>query len=892
MTGRKIGPYEVVEKLGEGGMGEVYRATDSKLKREVAIKVLPAAFTNDPERLARFEREAQLLAQLHHPNIASIFGLEESDGERALVMELVEGPTLAERLADGPLALAEALPIARQIAEALEEAHEKGIVHRDLKPQNVKVTADGKVKVLDFGLAKAMDPESGSGGSVTASPTLMNSPTLTAAGTQLGVILGTAAYMAPEQARGGIADRRADVWAFGVVLFEMLTGKSLFAADTVPDTLARVLTREPDVAELPPEVPAAVRTLVRRCLVRQPRNRLHSIADARIAIDDVLEGRSDESPVLLPVVPPAPAGAAGSRAWIAWAVAGMALLALLASRILRDGGDAGGVSLAEASIRILVTAGVSTDPSVSPDGRTLAFVSERDGRDRVWIKDLASGSESVLGRDPSWLPRFSPDGTSVLFLTQEGDRVDIYRISLATREERLVARNGIDADWSPDGRRVLFIRGDIENFRSGRELVEIDLASGTETLLHTDPTGALFEPHWSPDGRRIAIQSYGPQTGTDDRLLILDPGGRQVREIPMQFEGRPGTRIRGAVWLDVHRLALLLLDLGEQVSNSGRIAVCDVDTGRLRSLQPLAAVGWGLTVAGQDSLVVSTGSSDQNLYESHRIEGGWSPVEARTEGPFVDRQPVYSPDGRWLVFTSSRSGNLDVWRRDRQSGELQRLTDDKADDWDPALSPDGKRLLFSSNRSGRFQIWIADADGSSARQVTDFENAQNPTMTPDGEWIFFVRQGSVGENGVWKVRVDGSDASPIVKGNLLVPETSPDGRFVAARTFDGHPLLRVATSGYLENVDLGPSDRYRWSVESGKTFLWAIGILSESREIRRYSFDPWTGRVGQPETVLPADVVRSAETLGVARDGSAVAFSRAASRRAQLLRIDGITGLR
>ncbi|MEZ5313957.1 MAG: serine/threonine-protein kinase [Thermoanaerobaculia bacterium] len=245
MTGRKIGSYEVLEKLGEGGMGEVYRASDPKLKREVAIKVLPAAFTNDSERLARFEREAQLLAQLHHPNIASIFGLEESDGERALVMELVEGPTLAERLTAGPLAVAEALPIARQIAEALEEAHEKGIVHRDLKPQNVKVTADGTVKVLDFGLAKAMEePGSTAAADVARSPTIMNSPTLTAVhGTQLGVILGTAAYMAPEQAAGAAVDRRADIWAFGVVLFEMLTGKSLFAADTVPDTLARVCPR-------------------------------------------------------------------------------------------------------------------------------------------------------------------------------------------------------------------------------------------------------------------------------------------------------------------------------------------------------------------------------------------------------------------------------------------------------------------------------------------------------------------------------------------------------------------------------------------------------------------------------------------------------------------------
>ena len=300
VPGSRLGPYEITAPLGEGGMGDVYRATDSKLKREVAIKVLPEAFAADAERLARFEREAQVLAQLQHPNIASIYGLEESSGVRALVMELVEGDDLAERLKRGPLPLDEALAIARQIAEALEAAHEKGIVHRDLKPANVKLTPDGKVKVLDFGLAKAMDPPAGSASAadLARSPTLMNSPTMTAAhGTQLGVILGTAAYMAPEQARGGAVDKRADIWAFGVVLYEMLTGRSLFAADTVSDTLAGVLKSEIDLAKLPAGTPPAIRRLLRRCLERNPKNRLHDIADARIVLDELEAGVADESPV-------------------------------------------------------------------------------------------------------------------------------------------------------------------------------------------------------------------------------------------------------------------------------------------------------------------------------------------------------------------------------------------------------------------------------------------------------------------------------------------------------------------------------------------------------------------------------------------------------------------
>ncbi|MEZ5313948.1 MAG: serine/threonine-protein kinase [Thermoanaerobaculia bacterium] len=292
MIGSRLGNYGITSKLGEGGMGEVWRATDTRLDREVAIKVLPAAFTADPERLARFEREAKLLAQLHHPHIASIFGLEEADGVRALVMELVEGPTLAERIGRGALPVDEALAVARQICEALEAAHEKGIVHRDLKPQNVKVRADGTVKVLDFGLAKAMDPTGGeaSPSQQGRSPTLMNSPTLTAAGTQLGMILGTAAYMAPEQARGGIVDKRADIWAFGVVLFEMLTGDGLFLEGSVVDTLSAVMRKPVELEKLPAGTPPAIRRLLRRCLERNPKNRLHDIADARIVIDEVLAG--------------------------------------------------------------------------------------------------------------------------------------------------------------------------------------------------------------------------------------------------------------------------------------------------------------------------------------------------------------------------------------------------------------------------------------------------------------------------------------------------------------------------------------------------------------------------------------------------------------------------
>ena len=282
--GTTLGPYEVVEEIGRGGMGEVYRARDTKLDRDVALKVLPQAFTDDPDRLARFEREAKVLASLNHPNIGHIYGLEEAEGQKALVLELVEGPTLTDRIAQGPIPVDEALPIAKQITEALEAAHEQGVIHRDLKPANIKVRDDGMVKVLDFGLAKAFEPEAGSV-SASMSPTV----SLTAAATQLGMVIGTAAYMAPEQANGLTVDKRADIWAYGAVLFEMLTGKKMFEASDVSEMLASVLVKDPDISSIGQHVPAHIRSVVRQCLVKDPKERLRDIGDVRLPMRGVFE---------------------------------------------------------------------------------------------------------------------------------------------------------------------------------------------------------------------------------------------------------------------------------------------------------------------------------------------------------------------------------------------------------------------------------------------------------------------------------------------------------------------------------------------------------------------------------------------------------------------------
>jgi Tol biopolymer transport system component len=905
MIGSKLGSYEITAKLGEGGMGEVWRARDTKLERDVAIKVLPAAFVEDHERLQRFEREAKLLAQLNHPNIAHIYGLEASGDAHALVLELVEGPTLAERLESGPLPLDESLSLARQIAEALEEAHEKGIVHRDLKPQNIKASLDGKVKVLDFGLAKAMDPTGVASGAPSASQ-LAASPTLTLGATVQGVILGTAAYMAPEQARGTSVDRRADVWGFGVVLYEMLTGETLFAADTVPDTLARVLTREVELSKLPDTVPPAIRRLLRRCLVRSPKDRLHSIADARIVIDDVLAGRIEEpaaSPAGENAAEAAPAVAPRSLGvrlgpWLVGALAGALIGGLAVSR------SSGGLSpspVGEARMQTLVSGGPSNGPSLSPDGKTLAFSSFRNGEERVWIKDLASGSESALSRSPSFGPVFSPDGTSVLFHRDEGRRQDLYRIALATREERLVARAADSGSWSPDGGSVIYVRQPerrADGSISDSEIVEVELGSGkTRTLFRGEiASSGSIAPLWSPDGRWVVIGIFEGQAGVPHRIGLLDPENGKLEQYPIQVPHVAVSRLAGMAWVSPQRLALLLADGGDQPGSSGRVATFDLDSKAVRSLLPLQPVGTGIAVAGSNSVVVSLASLEQSLHEQRRgPEGGWGNVELRTEGPYADRQPTYSHDGKWLLFSSNRSGNIDLWRLNRDSGELQRLTDHEAQDWDPAMSPDGRQLLFSSNRSGRYQIWISEADGSSPRQVTDVENAQNPTMTADGEWIVFSLQGGgTNEIGIWKIRPDGRDLTLIRKTtNAFIPETSPDGRFAVYNGSGGGEGARIVRIADGEFVPLSAStgNRFRWSVESGKTHLWAIVRSPDDVTIRRFVFDPVSGVVGDGEIVLPASLAQDAESLGVAPDGSAFTYSRTASVKTQILRIDGLTGL-
>ncbi|MCM2270078.1 MAG: protein kinase, partial [Thermoanaerobaculia bacterium] len=710
MIGQRLGPYEITAKLGEGGMGEVYRATDTKLKRDVAIKVLPQGFTEDKERLARFEREAQVLAQLHHPNIASIFGLEESDGTKALVMELVEGPTLAERLESGSLPFNESLSVSLQIAHALEEAHEKGIVHRDLKPQNIKASIEGKVKVLDFGLAKAMDPAAGSAASaadLARSPTLMQSPTLTAAhGTQLGVILGTAAYMAPEQARGVAVDKRADIWAFGVVLFEMLTSRRLFEGELVTDVLADVLRREIDFDALPPSTPPAIRRLLRRCLERNPKNRLHDIADARLVIEDVAAGRFDEAVASAASSQPPTPLRRGRLVLLATALVALGVVGgRLVSPPVPETSAASAEGLRPSFRQLTKMPGGENGPTLAPDGETLVYV-KHDGGDLDLFSQRVDGTTAIaltVGCDQDdFDPAFSPDGRRIAFRS-ECDGGGIFVMGATGEARRRVSDFGFAPAWSPDGNELAVVTERLEgptSRQSTSQLWAVRVDSGERRRLSEhDAMG----PTWSPDGRRIAF--------------------------------------------------------------------------------------WGLK-----------GDTFQRDLWSVSADGSQSGVEAAVtilDDPPLDWAPVYSRDGRWLYFSSSRGGTYNLWRfaldpaTGEPAGAPEPVTAPSSSTGLFALSADGRRIVYVDVNM-RTEIVRAPYDSSrralAAAPVPVFSGSfelREQNLSPAGDWIVFTNEDPPQQ--LHLVRPDGTGYRQLTSDDERHRQAdfSPDGAWIVFQTTRG-----------------------------------------------------------------------------------------------------------
>ena len=778
-SGTRLGPYEIVAPLGAGGMGEVYRAKDAKLNREVAIKVLPATVGQDAERLSRFRREAQTLASLNHPNIAAIYGLDEAGDKLFLVLELVEGEELAERLKRGKIPLEEALEIAKQIAFALEEAHDKGIVHRDLKPANVKLTEDGKVKVLDFGLAKAYSTDASGAASFDSG----NSPTMTHAATMAGMILGTAAYMSPEQARGKPVDKRADIWAFGVVLYEMLTGLKLFDGETVSDTLAAVLTRDMDQATLPANMPPALRGLLRRCLERNARNRLHDIADARIVIDEVLAGRHDEPASGGTQAVAQPAVVRGRWLLIAAGLAAGLLLGLVASRWLgRTGSDHAPPVLTQFDVRAPEETSFVRGFALSPDGRKIAFTARgADGRVTIWVRTfdaLAARqlSETIGARFPFW----APDSRRIGYFSPEGlkwiDTAGGSPIAVAPTSPVQDVRG---AAWGADD--VILYSPSFTG-----PLLAVPANGGAPTpATRVEAGGAIGTnrfPSFLPDGRRFVF--YGSSgTGTEPGSIFL---GRI---------GSPEAKLLGPA----HSTAVFAPP-GYLIYARGDSIVAHRFDDKSETLvgDPapiIGSMGSSLTVSGLRSLAVS--GNGTLIYRNDKRGSNqivWVDRAGRELGVLPDVEsawhyaPRISPDGRFLAVShlESRSGLGEIWVHDLARNLADRLTLGAGDDYLPAwVRPDGREIIFSSGRAkavgalcriasdrpGDGQLWLAS------------DTAQVPSATtPDGRRVVFERTDPKGKVSLYIRDLDG-DGEAVRLGSGSASEfsadLSPDGRWLA-----------------------------------------------------------------------------------------------------------------
>ncbi len=781
IPGTRLGPYDIVALLGVGGMGEVYRTTDTNLKRQVAIKVLPTAVAADSDRLARFQREAEVLAALNHPNIAQIFGIEKADGTIALVMELVEGPTLADRIAQGAIPLADALPIAKQIAEALEAAHEAGIIHRDLKPANIKVREDGTVKVLDFGLAKAME-------SPASSDHAMNSPTISLHATQAGMILGTAAYMAPEQARGSVVDKRADLWAFGVVLYEMLTGTRLFDGATISDTLAAVLTKEPDWTTLPANTPAPVRKLLRRCLEKDRKRRLDSASAARLEIDDALTA---------PAADPSPAGAAasssarGSRLWMlvaAVAVLAAAGLAVPAVRHLREVPPD-----APPETRLEITTPAGGDPlsfALSPDGRQLVFVASGDGASRLWLRSLSTTTaQPMAGTDGAQYPFWAPDSRAVAFFADG----QLKRLDLGGGAPRALATAplGRGGSWNADG--VLLFAP-----TAAGPLFRVAAAGGDAAPVTTlDRQGSHRFPVFLPDGRHFLFYAYGgPDTagihlgtldaGAPTRLTAADTAGTYL-PAGAGRDGGPGgaEALREGGWLLWTRAGTLQaqrLDLPRRALTGDPVTLADAvayDGTFQRSAVAVSATGLVAYRAGR--------ASRRQLTWVDRTGTVLGTLGAPDEHSLFS--PRVAPDGRRVAVSRTVQGNTDLWLLD--GARTSRVTFDAGSDRLPIWSPDGRRLVFDSDRTGVRDLYGKDASGAGveARLVASAQQKFATDWSADGRFLLYDSLDPQTGGDLWAQEMDPSTGAARAGGApgtvLRTPFTerggrfSPDGRWVA-----------------------------------------------------------------------------------------------------------------
>jgi serine/threonine protein kinase/Tol biopolymer transport system component len=861
--GFRLGSYEVVGPLGAGGMGEVYRAVDTRLDRQVAIKILPEAVRADPERTARFEREAKLLASQNHPNIAGIYGFERASDEQFIVMELVDGETLADRIALGPIPVPEALHIAKQIADALEAAHEAGVIHRDLKPANVKVRGDGTVKVLDFGLAKALDREPARGAPLP----LTNSPTLTSPVmvTGVGVLLGTAAYMSPEQAKGKPVDARTDIWAFGCVLYEMLTGHRLFEGKDIADTLATILKIDPDWSRLPADLPPSLGRVLRRCLEKDPRKRLRAIGDARLE----LEERDEPAPVVRP--------RRLFRERVAWitAIASATALAVLAARYFAPSPPLS--DTVRFDLDIPATRSGLGWPEVSPDGRHLAGVETGDdGVQRIWVRPMDTAAVTRLsGTEGASYPFWSPDGRSIAFFADDV----LKRVAIAGTPPQVVApaARGRGGSWHANGTMLFSSTVD-----GAERLQWVPDSGGTPTVVPVldGPNMNRRWPHFLPDGRNLLFFFSKRDPATDGVYLSSLDGTTATRLVPGFVEAR-------------YQNGYLFYVRGDALVAQG----FDADRGRLAAGEPVlvapsveeraneAGKAFSVSDTGTVVFVPAAGRAVRRL----RWLGRKGELIAEVGESDAFGSPRIAPDGAHIVSVSDSTQGDAIWITDVATDRPMRFTFAPGEYSTPVWSRTGERILASHSPAGTgfLDLFAYPASGVGSSQPLikgDRIQKRVQDVSPNGEYLLYAEfpTQAVGNLVLWSF-ADGKKAPYIATGRVLDnARISPDGHWVAYESTESGParvyIQSFPVPGTKYEVSSSGGTRPIWNASGSELFfvsggqLTAVAIAESGRTLQigapralfpfspdsTYDVDPKTGRFlvsvaanrPQPATVL------------------------------------------
>ena len=828
-------------------MGEVYRAVDTQLKRDVAIKVLPDTVMRDHDPRARFQREAELLASLNHPHIAQIYGVVDSGGQRALVMELVEGPTLADRIARKAMSVAEALAIAMQIAEALEAAHAKGIIHRDLKPANIKLGPDGAVKVLDFGLAKAL-------GSVATPSALAHAPTATSPmATQVGTIMGTAAYMSPEQSSGAVLDERSDVWSLGCVVFEMLSGRPAFGAATVADTMTRVRDGDPDWGSLPVALPEGVRRVLRRCLQKAPNQRLHAAADVRIALEDALAAGTPAPPARVSLTP--------------WVIASVAILASVLVAWPRMNPSAPDLLPSRLDISTPLTLDVGSF-ALSPDGRQLAFVALEEGTPYLWLRHLDDATPKRLAdTDGARYPFWSPDSQSVAFFAHGL----LKRIGLDGGSAQIVAhaRNGLGGAWSGD---VILYSG-----HGGSVLLRVPAMGGKPVAVTRMAPGEVTHrfPAFLPDGRRFvfrvgssAAEQEGLHLGSLDtpgvhrRIAASDTGAEYIA---------PGSlvTVRGQSLIAVPFDAAAGAVTGDPVT---------LASDAMRDTQARGA----FSVSASGVVAYRSGTAPTSAPTPVWIDRKGQPGEPLSlSGSFAS----LARDGRHAAVVqqtpSLTRSNTDIWIVETNRGEPRRFTFDAAFDINPVWSRDGGRIAFASNRQGVFDLFEKPVSFSTDERLllASRENKFPNDWSPDGHILLYVNESADTGDDVWAMPIDDpSKTAPVVNGPYGENQSqfSPDGRWIAYRSNESGRfeiyMRPYPGAGSRQLISRGGGIQPRWRADGRELYY----ISGDSRIMAvpiRLPSGSGSLEVGTPAALFPVRLADAAnQQYGYSVDASGQRF--------------------